>query len=101
MTGPRNALEQSTIDISIELLRELLDLPDSIEIVAATLRTTGGNAGELRLLVNHPDPDAHVQITPVYEAFYEGDVKRIKLKEIKGYRGPLEPRPSTTREVRT
>lgn len=96
-----NVLEQSTIDISIELLRELLDLPDSLEIVVGTLRTPGrnGNAGELRLLVNHNDPNAAIAITPVYEAFYEGDVKRVRLKEIKGYNGPLEPRPSTRRSA--
>lgn len=91
-------MNQSRILIAEELIRELLDLPDSIEIAGGTLRKEWpDDPYTFILFVNHDDERAERDIRPVYTREYEGDVIRVRLAEISGYEGALEPRPSTKR----
>lgn len=91
----------SELRISVELLRELLDLPDGIRIAGF-----GGDFVAIPTPVPphtlsvaiESDHELHAdQITPVYRRHYDQGITRVELLEIDGYQGPIEPRPSTRR----
>lgn len=96
-------MSRAELRISVEMLRELIDLPDSIRINGFGndwLALASPVPPHTLTIAVESDYEFHAEtIDPLYRADYEQGIKRVALIEINGYQGPIAARPSMRRKA--